>query len=527
VFRTNPDDPPPRELETYRDDPVGFFVEVLGFYPTPDQATIARAVPGNRVKVNSGHGIGKTALAAALCVWWFYTRNPAVIVTTAPKQHHVETVLWGEIRTLVARARRPLRNFLQPKAAKMFDHPDHWAEGFTSSAGEGFQGRHRPSMFFIFDECEGVAPFYWETTSTMFQPNRDHAWLAIGNPTTTSSQSYVEDRATDRNKNPKWKLFNLSALNHPNILAQLEGKPAPIPDAVTLEQVDTWIGDWCEPVPIRDRRPRDLEWPPNSGNWFRPSPSFLARVMGIRPTEGVDTVWGARAWEEACYPRWTPEVCWLRGSGITVGVDTAAYGDDMTALHVRTGPLSVHHESHNGWGPQAIADRISELSIEWAAWYNRYSNPESTGRLELQPRDVRVTIELDGMGAAVIELCKGRGRWGGVKAGESSDDLDSLGTKKYANKRAEMWFKGRDRAMKGQMDLSRLPKPVRDRLENQLLTPAYKLLPGGAVQVEPKEDIKKRLKRSPDDADALLVCYYDGEVWSPTAVFRNPEELKR
>ena len=37
----------------------------------------------------------------------------------------------------------------------------------------------------------------------------------------------------------------------------------------------------------------------------------------------------------------------------------------------------------------------------------------------------------------------------------------------------------------------------------------------GLVQVEKKEDLRARIGRSPDDADALLLCYFDPprEFW--------------
>jgi hypothetical protein len=43
--------------------------------------------------------------------------------------------------------------------------------------------------------------------------------------------------------------------------------------------------------------------------------------------------------------------------------------------------------------------------------------------------------------------------------------------------------------------------------------------------VEPKDEIKKRLKRSPDDADGLLVAYSEMETWSPSIILKgnNPD----
>ncbi len=142
-------------------------------------------------------------------------------------------------------------------------------------------------------------------------------------------------------------------------------------------------------------------------------------------------------------------------------------------------------------------------------------------RPAFHPKDVEVVIELDVSGADVLDHCEGFGNWSGLKVSEASDKLDALGTAKFYNLRTEMWFEGARKALKGDMDLHLLPQAVLDRLQMQLLTPSYKALPAGTRQVEAKEDIKKRLKRSPDDADGLLVCYSDSNTWIPSAIWKE------
>lgn len=505
-------------LGRYKNDPVGFAVNVLKYTPTPDQIEILKLMPG-RVKVNAGHSIGKTSIAAVIVLWWFCTRDPCVVITTAPTERDVIDLLWTEIRLLAQRAGLELP-FAGPRAPELFHHNEHWAKGYTARRGESFQGRHRPSMLFVFDECEGVDPIYWQVTDTMYQPGHDHGWLAIGNPVSTSSQSYLEDLAIAPDGGPKWARFTLSALNHPNVVAQLRGEHPPVPNAVTLGQVEQWIKDWSEPVPEDEKLPSDFEWPPTSNKWHRPGPLMKARVMGIRPTEGVNTVWGQSAWDKAITPRFGPQECWSRKHGVTIGCDVAVYGDDNSVIHVRTGPLSLHHESHNGWGSKKLADRLKELTVQWCSYYNAQA---STDRPPLMPAQVKTRIELDGPGYAVLERCEGFGDWIGVSVAESSDKVDSLGRPMYYNKRAEMWFGGADRAHQGRMDLSRLPQDVLERLHTQLLTPAYMLWSNGSRQVEEKKEIKKRLKRSPDDADGLLVCYTDAAAWAPSIIEKNDD----
>ena len=250
--------------------------------PTPAQEGILRKLPG-RVKVNSGHSIGKTCLCAWILSWWYDTRDPSQVITTAPSARDVKDLLWAEVR--IQRARADLDTpYIGPSAPEIFDHEEHSAKGFTAVSGKNFVGRHRPHLCFLVDECELVEPTYWTTINTMYQPDPelDHCWVAIGNPLTNDSQSYLEDLAVGLDGKPKWQVFNLSSLDHPNILAALKGEKPPIPDAVSLSQVNDWVADWCDPVNSDDdRQPLDFEWLPGSGKWYRPGPQFKSRAAKV------------------------------------------------------------------------------------------------------------------------------------------------------------------------------------------------------------------------------------------------------
>lgn len=482
--------------------------EVLKWHPTPDQGRIARKLPG-RVKVNSGHNVGKTSLAAGLASWWFDTRNPGVVITTAPTERDVVDLLWTEIRLIRGRVGLP-SPYIGPRAPQMFDNDEHYAKGYTARKGESFHGRHRPNMFFIFDECEGVDPPYWAAADTMFQPDMGHAFLAIGNPLGTASQSSLEDLAEKEDGTPKWERFNISAIDHPNITAQLAGLPCPIPNAITLGQIQQLVQDLTTPVEHEeDRVATDIEWPPGSGKYVRPGPMFKGRVLGIRPVEGVDTVFGTGDWEKMLVPRMTPHQCWMKGYGIDIGCDVATFGDDFTVMHVRCGPLSLHHESRNGWLPDQTAERLKELAHSYTVWYNSL---QQLDRPLYKPANVRVTIELDGPGVGVISHCKGFGDWRGLTVSEKA-----FKESEYPDKRSEMWFDAKELAARGEIDLSRLPLDTRRKLRLQLLAPAY-TMEVGRRRVESKKDIKKRVKRSPDDADGFLVSHYRTPSYTPYVI---------
>src|SRR5262245_51063393 len=74
------------DLIRYRDDPVGYARDVLGVHLWDRVADAVRSLlePPYRVSIDSGHGVGKTHAAAVVVNWWYDTRNPCWVITTAP-----------------------------------------------------------------------------------------------------------------------------------------------------------------------------------------------------------------------------------------------------------------------------------------------------------------------------------------------------------------------------------------------------------------------------------------------------------
>jgi hypothetical protein len=108
-----------------------------------------------------------------------------------------------------------------------------------------------------------------------------------------------------------------------------------------------------------------------------------------------------------------------------------------------------------------------------------------------------------------LELIDGTGGFGSgvvdsmIQAGVSPMEIHFSGEpsdKKYLNRRAEMWFNMAKWIKRG----GAIPKD--SQLAKELLTPTY-CFQNGRFQIEPKEQIKKRLGFSPDKADALALTF--------------------
>jgi hypothetical protein len=84
-----------------------------------------------------------------------------------------------------------------------------------------------------------------------------------------------------------WQVVRLRAIDHPNVVTELEGKKPLIPGAVRLSQVQQAIKEHCSPVTRQTSTIFDFEFPKGSGKWYRPDEVFERRYLArwSRPWE--------------------------------------------------------------------------------------------------------------------------------------------------------------------------------------------------------------------------------------------------
>ena len=475
--------PPSLRYAKYKTDPVAYADEVLKVNWWAKQKEIAELLlkPPYRVLVKASHSVGKTFMAGSLVNWWYDCYSPGLTLTTAPNDTQVKDLLWKEVR--LQRGKRG--GFAGPQVSRLEDSDNHWAHGFTAKDDNSFQGRHNEHMLFVFDEAIGVSGQFWTAAETMFA-GEGHAWLAIFNPTDTGSQAYQESLSN------KWHQISISMLEHPNIAAELAGLQPIYPAAIRLDRLNTLIREWCTPVSAGDKKVTDLEWPPESGQWWRPGPLAESRILGRWPSQSTYNVWSDAAWQSTAIQQPLPKDILPE-----VGCDVARYGDDSSEIHSRVGPCSLSHESYNGWNTSQIAGRLKELTRELGKQFN------------CDPLSIPVKIDDSGVGGGVTdqayELINGvEIIYNFVPVNSASKAFEP---EKYPNRRSELWFATVDRAENGNLDLSRVDSIIQLELRRQAMAPYWKLNGSGQRVVEPKEDTKKRLGRSPDGLDAVNLCF--------------------
>ncbi len=124
------------------------------------------------------------------------------------------------------------------------------------------------------------------------------------------------------------------------------------------------------------------------------------------------------------------------------------------------------------------------------------------------PTKVPVKVDDDGVGGGVTDQKEGFNFLPVSAASRPAQQED------YPNRRSELWFVTADRADHGRLDVSRLSEESRNLIRQQVMAPTWKLDAQGRRVVEPKADTKKRIGRSPDDADALNLAFAAGVSWA-------------
>src|SRR5262245_11195486 len=500
----------------YPTDPCAYATEVLGVTWWAKQQEVARAVVRYpRVFVKASHGVGKTHLAGGLVSWHFDSFNPSVTLTTAPTAAQVHDLTWKEVR-LQRRGRGmlPKAPRIEGRFADGTVNPAHLAAGYTANDADSFQGRHEDHLFVLFEEATGIPAEFWTAAEGMLSSGHNNRWLAVMNPTDPASQARQQELTGD------WHVITISALDHPNIYAQLRGLPKPFPKAIDLSWVEDKIARWCSPILTSEAKATDLCWPPPDvchergvePKWYRPGPLFEGKVLGRWPSQGTYGVWSDGDWLAAESQVLAP----AHGDIVEIGCDPARFGDDYTATHVRRGPVSLHHESVNGWGTDQTAGRLKQLSRECCAYLKRLV-PD----WNLRPEDIPVKVDADGLGSGVVDQAGGF-RFipvHGLSPAPRSND--------YPNVRSELWFNAAELARAGRLSVAGLPQEVRQTLKQQALAVTWKVDGQGRCQVEKKEEVKKRLGRSPDDIDAVNLAFWEATAPAYVVVKSDSSEGTR
>lgn len=184
-----------------------------------------------------------------------------------------------------------------------------------------------------------------------------------------------------------------------------------------------------------------------------------------------------------------------------IGLDVARGGKDQTVI-------APCYGSHYG-----------EL-IKYAG--QKTPDGPTTGSLTLRALENDKTIvfvDVIGIGSSAYDFLNGKigKRAKAINVGWGSDELDKTETFEFFNLRSEIYWRFRESIdPTSGLDIS---LPDDDELLADLCAARYSVV-GGKIKVESKEEIKKRIGRSPDCSDAVLLA-------SLPLTFRRPKDKKQ
>lgn len=443
----------------------------------------------NRLLIEAGHAVGKTKLAAGIVNHFFDTLAPSVAYTFAPSWQQIHDLLWKEIKA--DRTGRGLPGRMLD--LKLERGPDHFVIGRqTSDAGskgsERVQGQHGKYLLFVLDEAEGIADFVWDSVDSMTSGGISIV-LILGNPRTRSSRFH---RAREL---PQVRSFRFSGTMHPNVIAGREI----VPGAVRREYVESMAESHCTVVDRHDpdEHTFSLPYPLRTsggvlepGTILAPDPEFMFRVLGIAPANVSDKTLIPIGRYEAAQKR---EAVSERPAEARLGIDVARYGLDVGTVYTR-------HD-----GKVHRADQLVKLdTLDYLASVKREA--KRLAALEVTSLHVRVDGG-GGFGGGLIDLLRAdmelremfvefhvfEVHFGGTPYAEEA----------YADRITEMYGE----AAAALLRLHVVNPPT--QLEGDLCERLYdwSTRTGVAVKrLEPKEHVKKRLGRSPDDGDGFVLA---------------------
>lgn len=452
-------------IPEYRKNPVEFAREVLLFEPDDWQKEALMDLAENpKVAIKSGQGVGKTGMEA-VCLLWFLCCFPYPrIVATAPTKQQLHDVLWSEVSKWMSKS--PLLSEILKWTKTyiyMVGNEKRWfAVARTATKPENMQGFHEDNMLFIVDEASGVAdPIMEAILGTLSGEN--NKLLLCGNPTRTSGtffDAFNADRAL-------YKCHTVSSADSPR---------------TNKDNIKSLIRKYGE-----------------DSNVVR------VRVKGEFPNQ-EDDVFIALSLIEQCGSKLyeLPNDSLL--PNIVFGVDVARFGDDETVIYRNGRGKLKMVAKHRG---QDLMTTVGHIVREYRKAIKEF--PDYKGR-------IYVNIDDTGLGGGVTDRLREVKREEGlnrlfvipINAAEKIETDTKQGkeaAEHYNNLTTHMWATLRELLEKKQIELE-------DDAETfaQLASRKYFMASNGKIQLEKKEDMKKRGLCSPDRADAAALAVYLGKI---------------
>lgn len=438
-------------------DPLYFGPTILGYRRWKRQEEMRLAVEKHRyVHLCSANGVGKSHELAAIAIEFVMMHKHSRVMVSGPSFDAARDGLWAKIVTAIQGARVPLGGRLtNSKSECAWRLGSEWEIRVVNpDKPDAIQGQRGSRVLVMLDEAHSVEPAFWSPFQSLLTANASRM-IVSGNPL------YNTGPFRDAAHSPLWHKIQISGLEHPNVV---EGREL-IPGAITRE----WIAE------------RLIEFGSED------DPRYVARVLGQFPAGASMRQVVALKWLQDCASI-TPEI---PPEPRRMGVDLARQGGDANVI--------------------AIFDERRRL-IVLKKWYSDDTEPtvawimETAREYQVLPENVR--LDGCGMGGPIVDRLRGLG-WNveSVDFGASPEYewIETTGeTTEFTNRRSELYWVARELLRKR---LISIPEKFGEAwLELTGVERKPEPADRGRIKLEAKEEVRKRIGRSPDSADAIVIA---------------------
>jgi len=456
-------------LTSLRDDPLSFVEEAFpwgepgsleAFHgPEPWQRAALEAIRDGLASPNqviqrataTGHGVGKSALVAWVCLWAFTTAPDTRGVVTANTETQLKTKTWAELGKWFNLFRGKLLFSLTATAllSKSADRERTWRIDqvpWSEKNTEAFAGMHNKGkrLLLIMDEASAIPDVIWEVAEgALTDSDTEIIWLAFGNPTRNTGR--FRECFEGGRFAAYWDTFRLDSRS-----VSITNK----------NQIARWVSAYGED-----------------------SDFVRIRVKGEFPRSGLMEFFSAEAIQAAMEREVTTSIT----DPLALGVDVARYGKNNSVLFPRKGrdARSIPRSSFNGLSTVQLATKVFEFGQQY--------------------RPDGLFIDGGGVGGGVVDQVRQMHLFCHDVQFGSKDDVGGWAWnsdgERYANKRAAMYGALRSWLRTGAI-------PNEPELRTALLSIRYTHNVRDEILLIAKEDI---LDENPDilmdDIDALALTF--------------------
>jgi phage terminase large subunit len=432
-------------ITEWRRDPVLFVKDVLRVenVETWQEEGLCALVNNDRLAVRSGHGVGKTAWLAWIILWWLLTRSPAKIGVTAPSAGQLEDALWPEIRYWHSRMPTAFQELIEITASRV-----------------EVRGANDKAVSFA--------------TAKTARPENPDALAGLH----SKHMLFVIDESAGVAE----AVFEtaLGVMSTAGAKTVMTGNPTRVRgyffDAFHLLSNRWWTRrvSCLESTRVTDNYAGDI-----AAKYGEDSNVYRVRVLGDFPTSDEDSIIPLGLVEEA--QERDIEVASVED--IVWGVDPARFGSDRTAFCKRSPTRMLEPVKY--WQGKDIMETAGIIKHEWDTCHG-------------WERPAAICVDVIGLGAGVHDRLKEMGLPSqGVNVAEMPSQKEL-----YLRLRDELWFKARNWFQERACWL-----PDDPELVSELVSVRFKIRSSGKIDVESKEEMKRRSMRSPDLADAFCLTF--------------------